>query len=399
MSKSLLRLAPFALVAAGCAEPSALGETQAPPSRGALFAEASQTQRAAAVLAALGYPAQQGMFSLYAGWADSWSEMTEGNVSVAVPSGCPVTTAGAVYDASFDLSSSGCVGASGTEYKGAVEVENFTPYPVSLDVGGPISLHFDAWEAGTLVVDGSWSSEDAQVAGGEVASQAFDIQVTQADVAIGTRGTLDVQSVEGGNEAASNWQAGATGTVSGLGAFEIAGDFAYAGTALLGAITLTGADTLEVDLGDVDAGGCAAATIDGEPVERLCLFAPAEPEGDELEVYFGERTCEGDAWRLALSLSDEAGSVWAYTGSADTGELHEIPFLSKTENWDYLALLEYSDHVDEEHTRLACADDAAVLFVVEARDGGAGACATLGTPPSEWVENECAFREVVALDR
>lgn len=93
-----------------------------------------------------------------------------------------------------------------------------------------------------------------------------DLQVRVGEVELAARLLLDCA------DGVCAIQPASEGEVPGVGEFAIRGEIGED----WGWVELAGRDVLAVELGDVDTGGCFAATVDGESVEPLCLPEKSE---------------------------------------------------------------------------------------------------------------------------
>jgi hypothetical protein len=354
------------------------------------------------VSTALGAPIQWGFAAAQDAWFDAWldaepSEFLE--PSFPEPSGCPATDAVDYTDTSYVLSGAGCIGPrSGDAYAGSLAVENALSF--GMDSTQETSLDFSGWEAGSLAMEGAWSSSPTTDSAGAPIDSEQRVAITAADdgFTLSLDGALAIVATAGGY--ASTWGVDSTADVEGLGRFGVAGTVSWTSSPS-GLLELTGADTLTVDLDDVDAAGCAAAFVDGEAVERVCLFAPAEPEPTAPSFLGGDRSCDGEDWVLQLTVAgSDVAFASAIIGGGDRREWHDLEETHLDgEARSFARSLAFEEpRVDDSHTSLACSGAEPVLFMAHDAEWTVVACATLGAVDAETLDQICSGVAVVALD-
>ena len=164
------------------------------------------------------------------------------------------------------LLTGGCSAPDGARYEGEAQRTAWSYEPAAQDEE---KLHFQQFEVSSdgeyVHVQGlvTWSSDEDQ-----------DVRDEQLSVTVrGDGGVVihsDVRFVcdRGG----CDWRPGAEVSDVGLGRFNIRG-YLEGGE---GELALYGVDALKVDLGTIDAAGCAAATIGDQPAEPVCSSLLAE---------------------------------------------------------------------------------------------------------------------------
>jgi hypothetical protein len=288
---------------------------------------------------ALGLDAAVATFVLAEAMQDAWRDAPESAdpLSVAEPSGCPMLDPIPNMDGTVAWTGAmvvaepaGCVGhRSGAIWAGRVEGAN-VPLGVMLgkDPVAPTRLVFTGW---SQTLDGQTQRWDGAITGdrGEPAIDAplttvVDLTVTAGDLVRAVHMTTHtVRTSDGGTT--STLRPGAEATLPGLGTFGLALDLVNrAEGGITGTVTLSGRDTLVIDLGDRDEEGCLAATLDGEPVDRVCPF-PGTVVDEDLSrrvpaVTAFEASCAEARHDVAVTLDGAAGDVALYLGPNVLGE-------------------------------------------------------------------------------
>lgn len=226
--------------------------------------------------------------------------------------------------------------------------------------------------------------------------QSFAISAASGDYAGSLDGVFDAVATD--SVVVSTWAAGARGSLGGVGSFGVSG-VVTSESSITGVLTLTGADTLTVDLGDIDARGCAAAAVDGVAVERICAFTPDEVASTATTVIDGERGCSGDDWLLSVTVDGAAVRASAIVASGDESEWHVLSEVRVDDDERrFEAALAFGTWVDDDKTRLACSSTVPVLLRAEDSEGLALACGTLGSVDADTLDNFCSEVSIVALD-
>lgn len=249
----------------------------------ATFAGATAEQRLTAVSLALGTASVEGYFSAMKSIYDAWldPELNEAHVA----SNCPVLDLWEQEGAAYALSANGCVGhRSGTTWSGAWASENLVIFPFgeTTDASAPTSLTFEQWSDGATTYDGEVASTRATAVEGAPLESNVDLVISSEGGSFTLKGQwVTSVTTDGGFATVGS----GTSDITGLGSFALESELAYLSDNSLtgGVVVLRGADTYTVDLSDIDAAGCAAATLDGEATEPLCPADASEPTEEPTE--------------------------------------------------------------------------------------------------------------------
>ena len=194
-------------------------------------------------------------------------------------SGCPAKS----VDGATVTYAGGCANGD-NEFEGSLAVTNgnidlFEGVP---DPTAPTVLVFDDWREttsdGVLAADGTTSVSNSLRDVGSIADRVndFDMEFTGTDEQTGERRTVNVRidttsrcEIIDETQTECTFNAGSNAAVAGVGSFEVSGSFTIGGEQASGELTLTGADTMVVTIGE-----CATFEIDGQPAGEFC--GPAE---------------------------------------------------------------------------------------------------------------------------
>lgn len=298
----------------------------------ATFAGATAEQRLAAVSLALGIMPVEAYYSAMTSIYDAWLD-AELNEDPAA-SNCPVMDFWEPESATYALSADDCVGhRSGATWGGAWASENLVMYPFgeTTDASAPTSLSFDSWSDGATTYDGELASNRATAVEGAPLETNVDLALSAEGGSFTLKGQwVTSVTTDGGFATVGS----GTGDITGLGSFALESDLAYLSDSSLtgGVVVLRGADTYTVDLSDIDAAGCAAATLDGEATEPLCPAEGSEPTEEPtiaigysydetgIELHMQSNEPLGEAFVLISALDyDREGHTLALTSVDSEG--------------------------------------------------------------------------------
>ena len=418
--KNLVACVLVSLMSTACADdtperaivPDPEPTTAAPRAFDADFAAAPAAMRSQAIAMALGLEAAQATFVAVEAMSDAWRDAPEGmgRITVATPSGCPQLSPIAglseneTWRGTLSVSDdAGCVGhRSGAVWAGRID----GAVPFSLMTGrdpqDPIDLKFTGWSRRVGSSDERW---DGYITGDRGQPSTDAPMTIESALTLSVGG--DIRSVEMTTRAtlladggvASALLPGAHANLPGLGTFGMSVEVVnHPDGTVSGVVTLTGRNTLVVDLNDRDDKGCSAATVDGAPVERLCREgkAPPEPEVDRVaSVTLMAATCDGGRHDVRLGLDGPAESVSLYLGPNPFGDTEWHPLTRAPDSereWSVsLEVVESANISAGSHSAVSCGADREPARLVEVRSpaGVTVACFGRGDLPADLVATVC----------